>query len=433
VSAVNLSVLPLAVLLFAGCGADPDPSDAGDLRDAGSAVDAGDLSDASDAGDLSDASDVGEARDAGDGGTVLRDASGVGWRLGTSEAFRGRANRVATLLPSGSIFVAGGDGIEDVDSSAEEYEPAANRWGARVMVRSGATGNHTQTLLESGEVLFTTGGLSDLDGAPTSSASAACSLYDSAARTVTPTGSLTDVRSHHTATQLPDGRVLVVAGAGRGRVGSDWTVHPLASAELYDRATGLWASAMPLATPRWSHTAALLDSGLVLVTGGTGDGVAPLASAALYDPATNTWRAAGAMRQARWFHRAVKLRDGRVLIVGGTSGAAALAHAELNDPASNTFVETAAMPGAAADSAVVALDADRVLVSGGYDTDPNASVTAVYLYDDRTEAWTIWAPMNVARRGHSAVLLADGRVVVLLGKVMGAIYDRGAEITEGAP
>src|SRR5216110_782041 len=43
------------------------------------------------------------------------------------------------------------------------------------------------------------------------------------------TGSLKTARFHHTATLLPDGRVLV-AGGGMGQD------HPLASAELYDPA-----------------------------------------------------------------------------------------------------------------------------------------------------------------------------------------------------
>src|SRR5690349_3736587 len=72
------------------------------------------------------------------------------------------------------------------------------------------------------------------------------------------TGSLKTARFHHTATLLPDGRVLVVGGEqGRG--------SPLASAELYDPATGTFSETSSLSTARDGHTATLLRNGLVLV------------------------------------------------------------------------------------------------------------------------------------------------------------------------
>src|SRR5436309_11932652 len=106
------------------------------------------------------------------------------------------------------------------------------------------------------------------------------------------TGSLKTARFHHTATLLPDGRVLVVGGE-HGR-------DPLASAELYDPATGTWSATGSLNTARDSHTATLLPNGNVLVAGGeatSGD----LASAELYDPATGTWTATGSLTAARDF------------------------------------------------------------------------------------------------------------------------------------
>src|SRR5437763_17023031 len=74
------------------------------------------------------------------------------------------------------------------------------------------------------------------------------------------TGSLKTARFHHTATLLPDGRVLVVGG--------EQAHTPLASAELYDPATGTWSATGSLNTARDSHTATLLPSGKVLVAGG---------------------------------------------------------------------------------------------------------------------------------------------------------------------
>src|ERR1044071_8802031 len=74
------------------------------------------------------------------------------------------------------------------------------------------------------------------------------------------TGSLKTARFHHTATLLPDGRVLAVGGE-RGH-------SPIASAELYDPATGTWSDTDGLNTARDSHTATLLPNGKVLDAGG---------------------------------------------------------------------------------------------------------------------------------------------------------------------
>jgi hypothetical protein len=84
-------------------------------------------------------------------------------------------------------------------------------------------------------------------------------------------------RGQLTSTLLADGRVLVAAGFG----------VPVASAELYDPATGTWSDAGSFGPAIFEHTATLLRNGKVLVTGGLlEDSVA--SSAALYDPASGT-------------------------------------------------------------------------------------------------------------------------------------------------
>src|SRR5262245_58707785 len=85
------------------------------------------------------------------------------------------------------------------------------------------------------------------------------------------TGPLIDGRALHTATLLPNGKVLVTGGLLN-------SVIITASAELYDPATGVWTSAGTLAEARYVHTATLLPNGKVLVVGGTGNGGADLAS-----------------------------------------------------------------------------------------------------------------------------------------------------------
>ena len=74
------------------------------------------------------------------------------------------------------------------------------------------------------------------------------------------TGSLNTARSCHTATLLPNGKVLVAGGVD--------TSGPLISAELYDPASGTWTATGSLTTARYLHTATLLPNGKVLVAGG---------------------------------------------------------------------------------------------------------------------------------------------------------------------
>ncbi len=113
----------------------------------------------------------------------------------------------------------------------------------------------------------------------------------------------------HTATLLPNGQVLVAGGAPY-----------LASAELYDPATGTWAATGSMATTRAAHTATLLPNGQVLVAGGTGSDPT---SAELYNPATGTWTATRSMSTGRAYHTATLLPNSQVLVAGGgaTNGA----------------------------------------------------------------------------------------------------------------
>src|SRR5437762_254863 len=139
------------------------------------------------------------------------------------------------------------------------------------------------------------------------------------------TGSLATARagqpSGHTATLLPNGKVLVAGGEGPSTGGV------LASAELYDPASGTWSTTGSPATARWAHTATLLPNGKVLVAGGFDNGNSELASAELYDPASGTWSATGNLATAQRANTATLLPNGKVLVAGGYDGHSILASA----------------------------------------------------------------------------------------------------------
>ena len=136
-------------------------------------------------------------------------------------------------------------------------------------------------------------------------------------------------RSYHTASLLPNGKVLVAGGLNSSGVAN--------SAELFDPATGKWTSTGAMTTSRYIHTATLLPNGKVLVAGGcTQTGFSGVtASAELYDPTTGTWTSTGTMTTTRGYHVATLLPNGKVLVAGGVinNSQAVTSASEIYDPA----------------------------------------------------------------------------------------------------
>ncbi|MFZ1221315.1 MAG: kelch repeat-containing protein [Chthoniobacterales bacterium] len=238
-----------------------------------------------------------------------------------TQPFFGRYSHTATLLPNGKVLVAGGAynnrsvifNRDLTTTSAQLYDPASATWtntGSMTAERAG----HTATLLPNGKVLIAGGYWLDLQG---SHSLASTELYDPATGVWTETGSFSSERVGHTATLLPSGKVLVAGGS---------------TAELYDAATGTWAATGSLATARSSHTATLLPNGKVVVTGGRTTGGSYVASAELYDEASGTWKSTGSLVTARSSHTATLLPNGYLLIAGGGTDTTALASAELYGP-----------------------------------------------------------------------------------------------------
>src|SRR5437588_289177 len=107
------------------------------------------------------------------------------------------------------------------------------------------------------------------------------------------------------------------------RVKADWLQR-----KLPDAATANWTRTASLNMGRGDHTATLLPNGKVLVAGGQGNsGV--LASAELYDPVAYTWTNTGSLAAARYGHTATLLANGKVLVAGGFHFSNILNSAEL--------------------------------------------------------------------------------------------------------
>ncbi len=229
---------------------------------------------------------------------------------------------------------------------------------------------------------------------------------------------LLSVRSNHAAALLPNGRVFVVGG-------NNSSVY-LASAEVYNPASGTWSTARAMGTTRASPTLTPLSNGKVLVAGGNNG--SQLASAELYDPATNTWSTAGSMYIGRSGHRAVLLPNGKVLVAGGYNGFSQMSSAELYDPATNTWSTTSAMASARSGHMLMLLPNGKVLAAGGYNGSTYSSTAE--LYDPASGTWSAAHPMATSRTGVVAALLPNGKVLVAGG--YNGSYLSGAEIYDPA-
>jgi hypothetical protein len=320
------------------------------------------------------------------------------WTL-TGQTANSTENPAAVLLQNGKVLVAGGDlgAIILAINNAQLYDPATNSWkatGKMTAKRYGLTG----TLLPNGRVLIaggTNGGIGangyDLNIAKTAE------LYDPATGKFAATGKMITKRMGHTATLLPDGRVLVVGGINMWRPRLRWyTCTP--TAEIYDPATATWSSAGSMSVGRCAHGTVLLPNGRVLITGGNNYRT-PYNTAEIYDPATNTWSAAGTMKVIWSTVRAKLLPNGKVLAVdGGTN-------AELYDPAAGTWTQTGSMA-VAHSGDLVLLTSGKVLFTGGY------SSGACEIYDPLSGTWSPTGSFNSVRYGAPPTLLSNGNVLV---------------------
>jgi hypothetical protein len=248
------------------------------------------------------------------------------------------------------------------------------------------------------------------------------------------TGDMGTERAAHTATLLQNGKVLIAGGFNNTDV--------LATAEVFDPATGTFTFTGAMTTPRFSHTATLLASGKVLVTGGSNnladlathdsytatllangkvpvtggsDSSGDLSTAELFDPATGTFTATGAMSEPRSEHTATLLANGKVLLAGGTAGNAA----EVFDPAAGSFTAAGELiVGGRWGCTATLLSDGKVLIAGGRDSEDVFDafpLNDAELFNPASGTFTVTGGMTQVRYGHTATLLNNGQVTLTGG------------------
>ncbi len=231
-------------------------------------------------------------------------------------------------------------------------------------------------------------------------------------------GNLMYPRENHTSTLLPDGKVLILAGS-----------NALQHAELYDPDSDSFSETGNTIKMHYQgSTATLLNNGKVLLVGG----VNAQQFAELYDPATGNFELIDSLNEVHCYHTATMLLDGRVLIAGGQDNVGPQTHSicEIYDPLTNKFTLTAdSLNDHRSSHRAVLLHDGKVLIMGGIQTTTPGSgiyLNSAEIYDPISDTFTFTQSLDQPRVGHQATLLKNGKVLVSGGSYYqkyGEIYD----------
>jgi len=321
----------------------------------------------------------------------------------------GRTGHTATLLPNGKVLIAAGcNNDSQALANAELYDPTTGTFTKTGSMGTGRTG-HTATLLPTGKVLIV-GGINHDTGRDSLTSA---ELYDPTTGAFTATGSMGTGRADPTATLLSNGKVLITGG-----IVSNDSTDSLTSTELYDPTTESFTVTGSLGAARIYHTATLLPNGKVLITGGRNYNSLGLDSAELYDPTTGSFTATGSLERGRAGHTATLLSNGKVLIVEGIGNRGLPVYPEeLYDPSTGAFI-TPTTGGTVSswrlDHTSTLLPNGKVLIGGGTSY-AHDSLASAELYDPATGAFTANSSMGLGRSMHTATRLPNGNVLMAGG------------------
>lgn len=331
----------------------------------------------------------------------------------------------ATLLNDGKILIVGGRGLaEAVHKNSYWYLPTDQTFTPSAQLTQ-ARFAHTAFILSDGRVVITGGDdLTPVD--PFRPALASTEIYNPATDSFTNGPDMTVPRFHHVATQLKDNRVLLTGGlqiAGSSGFGAS------PNTEIYDPIANTFTAASRMVeNGRWLHTATLLNDGLVLLVGGRNNsctGTCPvfsLASAEIFNPATGTYMATGPLNISRHNHTATLLADGRVLVIGGETtedlgtGSSEVQQAEIYDPATGMFSYYGNMLITRGRHTATLLNNGKLLIMGG-EIRSGAQTASTELLDIASGVSTPGPELNETHIRAHAIRLATGEVVLLGGSL----------------
>jgi hypothetical protein len=205
------------------------------------------------------------------------------------------------------------------------------------------------------------------------------------------------VRTQAAGALLPSGKVLITGGKTQA-----FFADSLDSTEIFDPQTNTFQLAGTMTSPRSSHFAIALNTGMVFIAGGQPNPT----TAELYDPATGTFTATPPMNFPHYKDpynhpdsTAILLNNGQVLLEDWIEGPAGMLQSEVYDPASNiyTVVPTGAN---------TCTFPEKCCLGGGILASKNLTADALYQYFDPGTLTFTNASQSGAGAGYSSCVVA---------------------------
>ncbi len=350
------------------------------------------------------------------------------WTTTTNDLNHARRFHTASLLPDGTVIVAGGSN----STQCELYNPMLKSWANGNDLNSARRG-HTATTMEDGSIVLVGGQINDNNG----NATGVTEIERYYGQSMKPKWEVETVslpaspnyltRYAHTTTLLKDDHLLVIGGRSPGgKVRNDIVILSLDKQQL----PPLTICSSCLDTPRAHHTATRLDSDRILIAGGFAlEDFAPFPR--IHDINALQLQKAGApiaglgqkgtIMAPRAFHTAAAIDELNMLVVGGL-GAGSSVELYRADATPETKAE---IKGEDAWSSLAVMEGSRVkhtmteigdglfLVAGGQ-SGTEVRDDAV-IFDYKANAWLEAGTFDAARREHTATVLTSGDVLLVGG------------------
>jgi hypothetical protein len=307
-----------------------------------------------------------------------------------------RGEHAAVRLPDGRVAIVGGTTRLGEDTyalaTAEIFSPDTNSFTplpSMTRRRRGAA------------AVYVGGGLVVFGGGGPSGAATTAERYDFATQAWSEiAGASGTSRPDAVAMVSGNGRTIVLGG---GQPPERYTPDASLTAESFSA-----LNAVP--QPRADHTATLLDTGEVLLVGGTAGVDSAVATVELVSPDATELQPRRSMRHARSGHAAT-LIHGQVLVLGGRDASGLVGEAEVYDSATDTWSSAGTLNTPRVDPSATALPDGTVLVAGGTDS-TGAPVAQLERWNPQQRAFVLQGALTTARADHDTVLIRFGDALI---------------------